>query len=1535
MNNIAWQNIRPLNGSKSDGFQELCVQLARVESPDSSEFTALGVPDAGVECYCVLADGDEWGWQAKYFPSSLTKVQWQQLDSSVKTALDKHPKLVRYYVCVPRDRSDARVSKQTSEMDKWNGHVIKWEMWAQDRGMTVEFIWWGSSELVYRLSREEHTGRSFFWFGQHEFSQNWFDLHLAESVEAAGPRYTPELHVDLPVAQELERFSNISFLADEVKSLAIRIRRAHDGFVSAGRQLEQPVETSHLDDLSKATRIVLDAFARLEPSPVSLNPFGEIASAVEEACNAGHEALGEVRKLQREYDGTAQEHPRPHNYSVTPLQSLHYYIQPLLSELQEAVDACNHADSIAKGQLLILKGKGGTGKSHLLCDFAKNRVQRKLPTLLLMGQRFLSDDDPWTQMLRLLDLKSASAEEVVGALESSAQAANCRALVIIDALNEGNGRRIWPEHLAAFLERLEKSPWIGVILSIRSSYEKALIPEYIKERAFQVTHSGFSGHEYDAVRTFFTHYHLEFPSTPILQPEFSNPLFLKTICNGLRDSGFTRIPRGFHGITEVFDLYLEAINTRLAKPESLDYDSRDDFVRQALERISERLAHCENRWLPRSEAQAIVNSLLPGKGHSKSLYMGLVVEGVLTEDMNGAGGLSEELVFITYDRFADHVIANYLLDLHLDTFEPEVAFSEKGGLGFLCEQGKYVPPGLIEAFSIQAPERTGKELVRLAPSLLNHPYIGDSFLESIVWRNLGAFSQDTRTVLNELHKENKFSSHPLDVLLSVLTVPNHPFNAIFIDERLRQDSMPERDAWWSTYLHSVWRTDSWMPKGAIHRLMDWAFSVSATDNIEDEVVDLAAAGLGWTLTTPNRFLRDSATKALVVLLTGRLEAACRMVSRFHDVDDPYVGERLYAVAYGVAMRSHDPIGVGELASLVYDRVFAFKSPPVHILLRDYARGVVERAIHLGSNISINQDLIRPPYGSKWPDIPDADVIDALFPNGNSGAWVSGDLEWSRKWILHSVEGKFLGDFARYVIGTDTESNWLEVRLDEAIWQSPTQRLQGLLSNFSEAERSAWKDFEEAKAEVPPLAFWPSIKIVDESGNTVESLQRSHKRVDEQAIELALKNLELAQTRLISVLSKEHQAEWSAICEDDKDYKTRQGPRLDKRLIQRYILWRVFDLGWTIERFGRFDRFDIGDSGRAAAKAERMGKKYQWIAYHEILAYIADQYQYRERYDDDDVKHQYVGPWQESLRNIDPSCTSKSTPGGTSWGPHKSTWWVGEDYYEWNEDSSLEDWVADRKALPSIAALIESINPGDGTRWLNLDGFFVWRQPHPADIEPYESELRELWIMITVYLVRREDAESFMSWARTVNFMGRWMPDPPQSSSIYLGEYSWAPVFEYERSLYSDFDVWVKPGSQWANECPVSIRPASFRYFSESGGFDCSVEQSFKLNLPCRDVVDHLGLRMTYNGVDYADENGNLVIQDPTAHETGPTALLMNKAFAENYLLENSLTICWTVLGEKQVIGGHPRDKSYDRLEMSGAYTLTRGEPTGFINLRSS
>ena len=112
--------------------------------------------------------------------------------------------------------------------------------------------------------------------------------------------------------------------------------------------------------------------------------------------------------------------------------------------------------------------------------------------------------------------------------------------------------------------------------------------------------------------------------------------------------------------------------------------------------------------------------------------------------------------------------------------------------------------------------------------------------------------------------------------------------------------------------------------------------------------------------------------------------------------------------------------------------------------------------------------------------------------------------------------------------------------------------------------------------------------------------------------------EAAVTAFESVLTEEHARALEPVL--NAMYSNDEGkrpPRFDLRLIQRYVLWRVFDLGWTTERFGHFDRYTIRYQGREASKAERIGKKYQWIAYHEIKALVADHFQYRERFREED------------------------------------------------------------------------------------------------------------------------------------------------------------------------------------------------------------------------------------------------------------------------------------------------------------------------------
>ena len=586
--NVDWRSIRPLNGGRDKGFEEFCSQLARSEVAGRARFVRKGSPDAGVECYAIFGNGSECAWQAKYF-LSLGHGQWPQIDRSVRRALEKHPRLTRYVVCLPMDLPDARVAGQESARAKWDAHVEKWAGWVSERGMTVKFAYWGSSELLERLSSPEHIGRLRFWFDTTGFDDGWFARRFEETRDTAGPRYTPEVHVDLPIADRFEAFGRTNRFFDRT---IVLIRGLADKWASAcspgasrsGKEWDPEVEAAiravandavvqaAKTTIGKAIDEIVAAGSAMEVQPSGTLPFDGTAD--------------KVAAVEAAVDGVV-EHLSTRQAKHRVFSQYRYQFETFAGKLRKVREELQEAQLWGVAKVMIVRGQAGTGKTHLLCDIAHRRLAEGCPSVLLLGQSFTSDGAPWPQAAELLDARSdSSAAEFVGALECAAQAVGVRALVMIDALNEGKGLSVWQTHLPGFLAHFARSDWVGVVLSIRSSYD-GLIPEEVREHAVVATHRGFGERSYDAMRTFFTHYGLDLPSTPLIAPEFGNPLFLKTLCLGLQGQGETRLRKGIHGITSIFSLYISSVDKCVAT--RLRLSPWKKTVKEALARLVQRV----------------------------------------------------------------------------------------------------------------------------------------------------------------------------------------------------------------------------------------------------------------------------------------------------------------------------------------------------------------------------------------------------------------------------------------------------------------------------------------------------------------------------------------------------------------------------------------------------------------------------------------------------------------------------------------------------------------------------------------------------------------------------------------------------------------------------------------------------------------------------------------------------------------------------------------------------------------------------------
>ena len=403
------------------------------------------------------------------------------------------------------------------------------------------------------------------------------------------------------------------------------------------------------------------------------------------------------------------------------------------------------------------------------------------------------------------------------------------------------------------------------------------------------------------------------------------------------------------------------------------------------------------------------------------------------------------------------------------------------------------PAGWIEALAVQMPERFNIELLDAAGWHLDSSTRrrwNRAFVKSVATRRPSAVTDRTRVLLSGVaRRSGDLNGLVRETLLTVALLPEHPLCGV-LHERLKSWSMPTRDIAWSIPTY-----DAFDSGGTLDRLIRWAARGPYPD-CPDRVVETAAVPIVWTFTSPNRWMRDYATKALAQLLSEHLPVLPPLIRRFDGVDDPYVIERLAVVSHGAVLcggRSTPESAVAVAREL--KRVALAEAQTPNIITRDAVRGVHEWCSRQGLIEDHEYAEVLPPYGAAPPgrSRTEKQLESAYGREKHRGT----DIRWPYAGAFMSIF--MLGDFGRYVI-------------------------ESKVSDFSQrplsSARPQWDELTTYEAE-------------------------------------------------------------SAKC---------------------WVFERVLSLGWTPERFARFDDSHAGDwTGRSGHKAERFGKKYQWIALRELLA----------------------------------------------------------------------------------------------------------------------------------------------------------------------------------------------------------------------------------------------------------------------------------------------------------------------------------------------
>lgn len=1443
----SFKTIRAWRGSQDQAFEELCFQL-RDPTPKGAELIKTGAPDGGLEWYFKLSNGIEWGWQAKY--TFDIDVLLKLMEESLKTVVEKRPRCRRLTFCIPFDLSDQpEPGKRKGGRQKFEDRQKSWRERIPGASR-VKIELWSEGTLLEKLSgHPNQRGITWFFWTEDVFAPDWCRRRLNVTLQAAGDRYTPELHVDLPVAFSLEGLSNSDLYWSRYRRFRSRVLK----FVARldpGRRTGLGV-TSQLRDLARA----LDSWREVAVESVS-PPERLNRQDILDATTGGLDAVF----------ASYPDEPESSKKTLTDKQkklreqksSLRYSLRLLEGALSDLASFLESPASVAADHgILLLTGDAGQGKTHLFCDTGKRAIESDQPAVVLLGGQF-PGQNVWAAIAAQFGVGDVGSEALIGGMQAAAEASGSSFLLFIDALNEAAEPQAWQEELPALLAEINKKPWIDVGLAVRSSFLPVVMPVGDRlPKLARVDHPGFRGRELEATERFFDYFGIQQPRVPLLTPEFTNPLFLKLYCEGLRGLGLSAPPDGESHITDVFARYLQWKEQRIVSKLKLDPQTKP--VAKALDSFSQAMVAAGKDQLPYEAVADLVDRFAPGKTDWPSTMLGqLLNENILTSELAWSVDTDDyhQVVRFTYQRFGDYRAVSVMLASISSKEELATFLAPKQPLR---ETFLRAPAGWIEALSVLLPERLEVELFDAAAWRLrgNRRHIWDrALVNSIAARQPEAITKRSRELVGRAQRRSRrLGEEVLDVVLTVAPHPVHPLNAEYLHERLMAFSLADRDMAWSKATYFAFGDG-----GPLDRLIRWAARMPDPETPAD-VVALAAIPIAWTFTSPNRRMRDYATKALVSLFASRLGLLVDLLQRFQSVNDPYVAERLAVTAHGAILLGGDgdPKGALTAARVLYKAFIEHEQTP-NLLTRDAVRGAWEWCASKGLVDASEYSAVQPPYGSDPPDEPrEKEELEELYERNRR----DGDGNFLGSPYTSLFMSLFdLGDFGRYVVQSKV-GHFSTDRLDAT---SARQE------DASENDEDEWKEFEESLSSEQRAKWGAADPDPASVAELVEGLSDTQREL------------------LLGIIRPRRQV--------------RGRPEYPSGQANCWIFERVLALGWTPERFDEWERtYTRERADRTAHKPERFGKKYQWIALREFLARLADNFYLAQRYGEESTL--YEGPWQMSARDIDatlpPAKRVRDAEDSMVFADtfpldEIDAWWVPPGpQFRYDDPVPPDNWAGDVSDLPPFEALVRKEAP-DRSRWVALQAYYNWDEERDDEGDIEAPRRRDIWSHIKSWLVRSGEGGGLIDFLSKKSLMGNWMPEGHEViDDGYLGEMPWA---EATRQYPAK---WEQVEPRRGEAAPgYEVYPTWMTYTWEGSIWDCSIDDSVRAVLPAPLLAGPGRLRWKPGTRSWVDHNGSVVAQYREAREERHSLLLVRESWLRKVLRANDCHLVVGWLGEKML-----------------------------------
>ncbi len=977
---IKWSELKPYEHDKRRSFEELCYQIAdrlyhkkgHIISTDDS-----GGGD-GVEFYLTWPEGDEWGWQAKfYYPNKRlsNSNRKQSITNSLKKACQVHPNLKKWILCTP--------TNFTADEQKWFDSELPNSI---PEGMSVELEHWGDSKFNSYLSDPNFKGLPNYFFGVLELDLEWFKTQFEKEKAELERIYNSSLHTEIDVEIDIHAILGdhafAEHITDSIEKLEEELEDLNDAVDNLNKPIQKDIvwDAAKKDNVANATKplqdVLIKTIDQFKHAKVLLkeNMLFEaqaidwdcVFKEVNDALSTYRTAIDESNISEIEYTGESPYKERILDDTRWLVHRPESIIANLLDDfLNFELYKCKLID---RSELKIF-GNAGVGKTHIACNICDNRLRNGLPALFVRGKLFTSDQPIEEKLLKILNIPSTyNFNDFLQALSAAAEAYNTRIPLFMDGLNEatdnGTLSKVWQKYLKGFVYKIEQTKNVILLTTCRSSYKKVIWDD--EYPPYSVDVEGFETDKLtrEAIVKYSKVYNIEPNLTLAPLTQFKHPIYLKiyfeTKKRSINPAASDYI--GEQALFEIFDKYLVVCNKAIC--DSLNRHENASIVQTELTKIAKYLWTNRCRDIPFNELGCLVD----GKPLDELDWETSKSQAILNEDLlvYRDWGQFGESVYFTYDLLGGYLIAKFLLEQAYDDVQ-----------GFINSE-EIVAALFSEDYQTLHPmhEDIGRSLAALLPTngqflheLLKNQHAFDLSIQGLFEISTDDINDECIYLVKDLFALPENRDLFFELAESTVGHPGHPFNAKFWTKQLSDLSMSERDLSWAEHV----RKNRERFEKMVERFEEICKNEPQLSEIGKKRIHLLVEHIMWILTSTVRPLRDMATRALYWYGCRFPEEFFKLVLKSFTINDPYVSERMLAATYGIAMARQndfeDTSFVDEMlpkyAKQLYESLFKPNAPhaTTHILARDYARRTIDVAlIHHPDLLTANERArITPPF----------------------------------------------------------------------------------------------------------------------------------------------------------------------------------------------------------------------------------------------------------------------------------------------------------------------------------------------------------------------------------------------------------------------------------------------------------------------------------------------------------------------------------------------------------------------------------------------